>query len=94
MTAVIRWEKPPVARSQGGGKRLSRLTPLADELRARPGEWALVHEGTSPGQATGMATHIRLGQVMAFSPAGDFDAVSRRVDGKCCVWAVYAGSDE
>jgi hypothetical protein len=91
--AVIRWEEPPPGRSNGGGKRESYLAPLADELRANPGRWALVHIGDSSGQATGMATHIARGQVLAFAPAGDFDAVSRRVDGRHRVYAVYLGEE-
>lgn len=92
--SVIRWEDPPSSRSNGGGhSRGSHLAPLADELRSQPGRWALVHEGDSGGAATGMACHIRLGQVLAFTPAGGFDAVSRRVDGRHRVYAIYLGED-
>lgn len=38
--SVIRWEDPPLSRN-GKWKR------TADELKSRPGEWALVAEGVT-----------------------------------------------
>lgn len=92
MSAVIDWQEPPppalVRRPHL--TRVSALAGLAEELRARPGDWALVYDGSSYGKASGMATHIRLGQVRAFTPTGDFDAVSH----KGRTWARYMGGDE
>ncbi len=91
---AIRWEAPPPAhpRSERPRGPKSALSPLADELRARPGEWAIVFEGAQQqGKASGMAAHIRLGQVQAFTPTGDFDAVTRTVDGLARVYARYIG---
>jgi len=87
---VIRWEDPPPARSRrSAGVGHSRYSALADQLRARPGQWAMV--GEKPGADGGLATHIRMGQMLCFSPAGDFDATSRRVDGVTRVYARYLG---
>lgn len=91
---VIRWEEPPpgnARRPLGSGH--SRYTAVADELRAQPGRWALVFEGRA-GMATGLATHIRMGSMHCFTPAGDFDAVSRRIDGYTRVYARYVGDEE
>ncbi len=93
MSAVLEWQPPPqeaLDARRPGGVRVSKLAALAEELRANRGEWALVYDGPDRGKASGMATHIRLGQALAFTPTGDFDAVSHR--GR--VWAVYVGGDE
>ncbi len=81
MSEVIRWEDPPGTTSAAPGRGVGRsyLIPLAEELMSRPGEWALVFEG-APGRANTLATHIRLGHVLCFSPAGDFDATTRVMD--------------
>lgn len=91
---VIRWENPPPAKNPGSGSGgpASRFTALADELRARPGEWGVVFE--TPKPPNGLATHIRMGQMRCFTPAGDFDAVTRRVDGITITYARYLGDDD
>ena len=90
---VIAWQPPkrPVrARTPRG--IVSEWSPIADELRSRPGEWALIADVLTPGRATGLATHIRLGQLRAFTPTGDFDALSeRQPDGHWWVFARYVG---
>jgi hypothetical protein len=92
--AVLRWEEPPPAKHNGAGfgGPASRFAALADELRSRPGEWAVVCE--SAKAAAGLATHIRMGQMRCFTPAGDFDAVTRRVDGLTLTYARYVGDGE
>lgn len=85
--SVVRWEDPPPARNNyPRGVGHSRWAGVADELRARPGVWALLGE-----HAAGLSTHIRLGQMLCFAPSGDFDAVSRVVDGRVLVYARYLG---
>lgn len=94
MTAVLRWETPPeqvlAGRKFHDGK--SALKPLAEELRSKPGEWAVVLEGP-PGKASAMATHIRLGQVLCFTPTGDFDALTHKAGEHTLVYARYCGED-
>lgn len=89
---VLRWEMPPAARSKGGESRSSwsRYKPIAEELRARRGEWGVVYEGPKHF-AAGLVTHIQTGAVVAFAPAGDFEACSR-VNGHIrTVYARYLG---
>jgi hypothetical protein len=89
-SAVIAWQEPPqeaLAARRPGGVRVSKYAPIAEELRGQPGEWALVYDGPSSGAASGLATHIRLGQAHAFTPTGDFDALS--YSGR--TWARYVG---
>jgi hypothetical protein len=94
MSAVLRWEDPPKseAAERWYTTRRSKLSPVADALRDQPGRWAVVFEGPH-GRATGMATHIRLGQVRCFTPTGDFDATTRRVGATSVVYARYVGED-
>jgi hypothetical protein len=90
MPQVIRWEEPPPAKRYATtGVGHSSYAPLADELRGRPDQWALVMD--KPGRDTGLANHIRMGQMLCFSPAGDFDACSRQIDGRTLVYARYLG---
>lgn len=92
-TLIRREEPPPPAQpARPYTTRRSKLTPLADELRARPGEWWVVYEGPV-GKATGMATHIRLGQMACFAPSGDFDATTRLSNGVTVVYARYVGDE-
>lgn len=92
---IIRWENPPPpARGRGGnhtGSR-SRFTAIADELRARRGEWAVVEEKVLPPRTqSGLATRICMGHMRCFGPPGDFQAVVRRKDGVSRVYARYLG---
>jgi hypothetical protein len=91
--AVIRWEEPPPGRPAGRetGNGNSRWNAVAAELRAHPGRWALIREGES---GSGLATHIRQGHIACFTPAGDFDAVSRQARGVNRVYARYVGDPE
>lgn len=95
VSGVLRWETPPPSRRRGGypqGQGKSRWQDVADELRAHPGDWALIAESPVTSNS-GLATQIRMGQAVCFSPAGDFDAETRRMDGVRKVWAVYVGDD-
>ncbi len=97
MTGIIRWENPPLSRRGSGypqGLGKSQWAEVADDLRAHPGDWALIAEGPVPGPNSGLATQIRMGQMVCFSPAGDFDAEVRRQDHVRKVWACYLGDDE
>lgn len=94
---VIRWEDPPLSRSRNGGRPAdtysSRYQAIADQLRARPGEWALVDEFEGIHNR-GLATKIRLGSMLCFTPAGDFEAVARRGRGMVRTYARYLGNGE
>lgn len=88
---IIRWADPPPTSLRGERTTApwSRYNDLADELRARPGEWAVIAEFN--GRHTGLATHVRMGSIACFTPAGDFDAVSRQVGKYTAIYARYVG---
>ncbi len=91
---IIRWEAPqPTNRGTGTGRRATRFADAADQLRAHRGEWAVLLESTHPGKGA-LAGHIRMGALQAFAPAGDFEAVTRRINGHTVVYARYLGGDD
>lgn len=82
----IKWQEPP-ADARGRDK----WGPVADELRAQPGRWALVAEGVSAS----MSTAFKRGRIIAFQPAGSFEAVTRNVvDGRADIYARYVGKSD
>lgn len=87
----IKWEAPPE-----GERRGARGTwkTVADALRARPGEWALISENADRS----MTTRIKDGQGRAWRPAGSFEArgVGFQDQGRRRVklYARYVGGDE
>jgi hypothetical protein len=87
--SIIRWETPPPFTT---AHRTTDRTPwaaIAVELRARPGEWAVVHEGKAD---VSMQRRIRLGTSPWFRPAGAFEATQRRGgDGVVATYARYVG---
>lgn len=86
---VIRWEEPPPPRTgMNRSTSVSHYSAVADELRANPGRSAVVREGPN---GKGLANHIKTGGVRCFTPAGDFDATFRVVNGVGTVYAVYLG---
>ena len=89
---ILRWEAPPPpkARTRSVSLGHSRYAPIADQLRANPGRWAVVLEGR-PGVGTALATHIRMGHMKCFTPAGDFDATMRSIGGRGFVYARFVG---
>lgn len=90
---IIRWENPPPSLRDGAGrKRSDRFSDVAAELRAHPGRWAVIEEAAERKQSA-LANHIRQGAILAFAPAGDFDAVSRRVGGSNRVYACFLGDE-
>ncbi|HET6916873.1 MAG TPA: hypothetical protein VFH56_12355 [Acidimicrobiales bacterium] len=71
MTEQIKWAEPP---SDGRARRSDQTdwSAIADALRARPGEWALIQQDVS----TSVASQVRRGYYKGFTP-GEFEAVSR-----------------
>lgn len=92
---VVRWEDPPAAHSAAGKPKHPRRTDkwrtVATELRRRPGEWAVLLEAERFGNGGGIAGQIKAGALIAFRPAGAFDATTRTVDGLYTVYARYVG---
>lgn len=84
---ALAWEEPPVNRS-------STWLEEASQLRACPGQWAVICIKPHSRAAVAMASHISNGNLAAFRPAGTFEATSRTVDGEARVYARYVGSEE
>lgn len=88
--SVVRWEDPPPhgnARRDRGGWGI-----VAEALKARPGEWAVIGEGVKHGTAGALVTRITRGQRAWWSPAGAFEARGRAgTDGLVTVYARYVG---
>lgn len=64
----------------------------AKALRANPGQWALVKVGSTAQAARNAAHQIRHGRIVAYQPAGQFDATSRTVSGEHRVYVRYVGA--
>lgn len=63
--------------------------PVADALRERPGEWAIIKRGV----ASSHAANINNGHV-ADLPPSEFEATARRNGEKCDIWVRYKGTDQ
>lgn len=87
-TEVIRWEEPPTEHGNGRHK----FQQIAEALRARPGEWAVVAEDRTPGSASGFAYRVRNG-FGPFAPRKSFEAkaVGPAMGSSSKVYARYVG---
>ena len=72
MADVIRWEEPPAEHGNARPKPPSKYQPIADALRSRPGEWALIADRRTAGSAGGFAHRVRSG-AKPFEPARSFE---------------------
>lgn len=79
---VIVWKAPP-----NSARKYSRES---DQMRNRPGEWAQFPDTQTPRSAYNLADNIRRGRLVAFAPAGSFEAIARN----CSVWARYTGGEQ
>lgn len=50
----IRWQEPPPRERDGGNQPGSYYPGVIAELRARPGQWALIREGVTAAVASGL----------------------------------------
>lgn len=76
MPPIAAWETPP---QPGASRPTTRHEEfpwheVAEALRARPGEWALLREGMD-GRST--AYNVKHARFTPFRPEGAFDAVAR-----------------
>jgi len=85
--SIIRWEDPPDG-------AVYQWDEIADALRDRPGEWALIVEPASVSLTTTLAYQIRNGYRPAFQPAGSFQAKAYVKSGDLRVYARYVGRDD
>lgn len=70
---ILRWEEPPTPK--GGHGSGDSWQDIADTLRARPGEWAVVDEAAV---SSTNANNINSGRVVSFRPVGAYEATSRK----------------
>ncbi len=88
MSGVIRWEDPPPPASRARGEARIAWPLVAQQLRQRPGVWAVVDEHrTSERRPDGaLSARINSGRTKWLVPAGSFQATTRQtVD----VWTLY-----
>lgn len=91
---VINWEDPPPtpystnARDQPGHS--TRFSALAETLKSRPGEWALVFTGYKP-TASSIASSANQASVKCFRPRGTFQATIRSHRRTTKVFMRYVG---
>lgn len=83
----VRFEELPDRQGRGPGKHAA----IAEQLRTRPGEWAVIATYAHSGTCGSMAQGIKRGLIRAYAPEGAFEAVSRTVDGEHRVYARYVG---
>lgn len=88
--SVIGWEEPPPNGSHAAGRKNTKWHRIAEELRAKPSQWAHIENRSAPNIAAQVAMQIRRGHCSGM-PAGQFEAVSRLVDGEYRVYARYVG---
>jgi hypothetical protein len=95
MTGVIRWEEPPPEHGNKRPAKPSKYQPIADALRGRPGEWAVVVENKAPGSAGNLVWRIKSG-VGPFAPPRSFDAkcIGPAGGSSSKVYARYVGTPE
>ncbi|MFI7114027.1 hypothetical protein ACIBK9_47455 [Nonomuraea sp. NPDC050227] len=87
----IRFEDPPRSTRRWAKALPFDYEQVAVTLCARPGEWAFIGATATPTRAGGVAQRIRDGVVEALAAHGEFDAVSRTVDGEYRVYARFLG---
>ena len=82
MSADLIWEKPPL---QADHKRIAVM------LRTNPGQWARIDKAYSYRTAKNTVYRIIAARIVAYGPAGDFEAVRRELDGQHFVYVRYLG---
>jgi hypothetical protein len=90
LSREVAFEDPPRTSSVGSGPPLA-WSEVASELTRRPGEWArvaILNDALSAGQ---YASRVRNGRIEALAAIGKFDAVSRTVGGRRCLYVRFLG---
>lgn len=85
---IVGWSDPPAQQTTKTPK--STYAPIADELRARVGEWAQLDDRSSEAAAYQFVLGVRKGAIAAFRPGGAFEAAHSGPS----VWVRYVGGDE
>jgi hypothetical protein len=88
---TLRWEEPSNIKQV----KTARHAAIAAALKERRGEWAVIAEGITRGQATGWASNVSAGRFLSYQPKGAFEALSRKNgdDASYKVYARYVGEE-
>lgn len=89
---TVRFEEPAPRAIHGVKARQA----FADELRTRPGVWALLGTYSNSGSARSSAFYIRRTfgvQDQPFAPAGSFEAEARSMLGEHRVYVRFVGGE-
>ena len=89
-TDELIFEDPPYAAR--GPQSSSPIKPWLDRLRDNPGKWARYPEPFAGTSGNAVAFAIRGGQRYRLT-AGEFDAVTRTIDGSKYLYARYVGGE-
>lgn len=87
----IKFEDPPPPRRRG---KKSPFAEIAQELKASPGQWAVIAKYDKVDRPRAMVVAINSGRYSIWEPAGHFEAVSRLVEGEYCLYARYLGEED
>jgi hypothetical protein len=87
LVASIAWVEPPPKQRRRSPRHVDHDL-IANQLRERPGVWALI-----PAAGTGLAGQIGRGDIRAYRPARSFEAVRRDDHGAIRVYARYLGQE-
>lgn len=82
----LEWGDPP----RHEGRTYHRHQQIAKSLRDRKGEWAHVTYNSARA-ATHAASKANRGGILAYTPAGDFEAVYRQIDGEYRMYIRFLG---
>jgi len=85
----LTWEQPPPPASD----HRTKWSLVAEQLRARPGEWAIVAVRKDTGLAASMANNLRKGRYGGVTE-GEFESASRKIGDECRVYLRYIGQSE
>lgn len=65
---TVNWQEPPPDNRKQGRYRVRELDALADEIKSRPGKWALVEANSFPGNGE---KYKRRGLEVIYRKTGD-----------------------
>lgn len=83
----ITWATPPQpARGATGYRRSAEWTAVAEKLKENPNQWALVRKETE----SCYGYFIKKARLVAFQPAGSFEATVRKNENNPKKYDIYA----
>lgn len=89
----MKWEEPPLSPRTARGRTWKAE---AAELRAHPGQWAVIAERPryERSRAYDLSVNVKQGRIAAFRPSGSFEAAVRLDGDMHKVYARYVGTGE